>query len=47
MQTVIVALIVAGAATFVARRVWLGVAAARAKKAAGCGPDCGCGPAPG
>ena len=42
MQTFLAALIVLGAATYVARKAWNTMAAARAKKAAGCGPDCGC-----
>jgi hypothetical protein len=41
METLIVMLIVGAAATFVARRAWLSVAAARQSKR-GCGSDCGC-----
>ena len=44
MQTLIAALIVALAAAYVGRRAWNTMAAARAKKNAGCGPDCGCHP---
>ncbi|MBA3889529.1 MAG: FeoB-associated Cys-rich membrane protein [Gemmatimonadaceae bacterium] len=41
-QTVIVVLLVAGAALYVARKVWLSVARARRERnAAGCGAD-GC-----
>ena len=41
-QTIVTALIVAGAIIFVGRRVWHAVLAARAPKS-GCGSDCGCG----
>ncbi|MCE2899619.1 MAG: FeoB-associated Cys-rich membrane protein [Gemmatimonas sp.] len=42
MDTLIVVLIVAGAAAFIGRRAWRSLAAARRAKA-GCGGDCGCG----
>ena len=42
MQLIIVALIVASALFFVARRAWRSIAAARKPKS-GCGTDCGCG----
>ena len=42
METVIVAMIVAGAAGFILRRVWKTVMKSRAAKA-GCGSGCGCG----
>ncbi len=41
-QTLIVALIVASALLFVARKAWRSMAAARKPKS-GCGSDCGCG----
>ena len=41
-QTILALAIVALAVAYVARRAWHTMAAARAKKAAGCGPDCGC-----
>jgi hypothetical protein len=42
LQTVLVLVIVAMAATFAARRAWKAMVAARAPKS-GCGSDCGCG----
>jgi hypothetical protein len=42
METVIVAMIVAGAVGFIARRMWKTVVKSRAEKA-GCGSGCGCG----
>ena len=44
VQTLIVLLVVAGAAFYVGRRMWRTVAAARATRrdAAGCGAGCGC-----
>jgi len=41
-QLIVVALIVASALFFVARRAWRALAAARKPKS-GCGSDCGCG----
>ncbi len=41
-QTVIVLVVVSLAATFIARRVWRTVQAAK-QTADGCGADCGCG----
>lgn len=41
-QLIVVALIVASALFFVARRAWRSIAAARKPKS-GCGSDCGCG----
>lgn len=41
-QLIVVALIVASALFFVARRAWRSIAAARKPKN-GCGTDCGCG----
>ena len=41
-QTIIALGLVAAALAYVGRRAWNTMAAARAKKAAGCGPDCGC-----
>ena len=41
LQQLIIAAIVLGAATFIVRRVWAAVAAARAPKG-GCGSGCGC-----
>ena len=45
VQTLIVLLIVAGAAFYVGRRLWRTIAAARASKSAGCDVGCGCGDA--
>lgn len=42
MDTLVVLLIVAGAALYVGRMAWRAVAAARKPKH-GCGSDCGCG----
>lgn len=42
MQLIIVALLVASALFFVARRAWRSIAAARKPKS-GCDTDCGCG----
>ena len=42
MQTIIALSLVAVAVAYVGRRAWNTMAAARAKKAAGCGDDCGC-----
>ena len=44
MQQLIIAAIVLGAATFIVRRVWAAIAAARASRD-GCGSGCGCAPA--
>lgn len=44
MQTLIIALIIVAAATYIGRRVWQTVAAARAPKGAGCASGCGCEP---
>jgi len=41
-DALVVLLIVAGAAMYVARLAWRSIAAARKPKA-GCGSDCGCG----
>jgi len=41
-QSIIALALVATALAYVGRRAWKTMAAARAKKAAGCGPDCGC-----
>lgn len=41
MDTLLVLLIVGGAAAYVARKAWLSMAAAR-KSRAGCGGSCGC-----
>jgi len=41
-DTLVVLLIVAGAAAYVGRMAWRAVAAARKPKP-GCGTDCGCG----
>ena len=47
VQTLIVLLIVGGAALYVGRRLWRTVAAARAsRRGDGCGAGCGCGDAP-
>ena len=47
MQTLIVLLIVGGAALYVGRRLWRTVAAARAsRRGDGCAAGCGCGDAP-
>ena len=47
VQTLIVLLIVGGAAFYVGRRLWRTVAAARAsRRGDGCGTGCGCGDAP-
>ena len=43
-EQVIIAAIVLGAATFIVRRVWAAIAAARASRD-GCGSGCGCAPA--
>lgn len=43
-EQLIIAAIVLGAATFIVRRVWAAIAAARAPKG-GCGSGCGCAPA--
>lgn len=40
-QLIVVALVVAGALFFVARRAWRAIVAARKPKS-GCGSDCGC-----
>jgi hypothetical protein len=42
METLVVLLIVAGAAAYVGRMAWRSLSAAR-KPEAGCGSDCGCG----
>lgn len=42
MDTLVVLLIVAGAAAYVGRMAWRSLAAARKPKS-GCGADCGCG----
>lgn len=42
-QLVLVGAIVAAAAAYVARQLWRGTAAARRKRAEGCGDGCGCG----
>jgi hypothetical protein len=42
MQQVIVGLLVLAAATFIARKMWRAIAAARAPKGAGCDSGCGC-----
>ena len=42
METLVVLLIVAGAALYVGRTAWRSIAAARKPKN-GCGNDCGCG----
>jgi hypothetical protein len=41
-QTIVVILLVTGALTYLGARVWRTVAAARARKAGGCGANCGC-----
>ena len=47
VQTLIVLLIVGGAAFYVGRRLWRTVAAARAsRRGDGCAAGCGCGDAP-
>ena len=47
LQTLIVLLVVAGAAFYVGRRLWRTIAAARASKSGdGCASGCGCGDAP-
>ena len=43
LQDVLVALALAGAAIYLARRAWRRVAAARRPQSGPCGPDCGCG----
>ena len=42
VQTLLVLLIVGGAAFYVGRRLWRTIAAARASKGDGCGVGCGC-----
>ncbi len=42
IQMLVVLLVVGTAATFVVRRAWVAIAAARKPKS-GCGSDCGCG----
>lgn len=41
-QTTAAALLVTGALTYLATRVWRAVQVARARKTGGCGPHCGC-----
>lgn len=41
-QTIVVMVLIIGALTYLATRAWRAVAAARARKAGGCGSDCGC-----
>ncbi len=43
-QQLIIAAIVLAAASYIARKVWRTVAAARAAKGAGCDSGCGCEP---
>ncbi len=43
VQTAIVAAILAGAAFYLARRMWRRIANARTPQSGPCGPDCGCG----
>ena len=42
VQTLLVLLIVGGAAFYVGRRLWRTISAARASKGDGCGVGCGC-----
>lgn len=42
VQTLLVLLIVGGAAFYVGRRLWRTIAAARASKGEACGVGCGC-----
>lgn len=42
LDTIVVLVVVAGAAGYVGRMAWRSLAAARKPKA-GCGSDCGCG----
>lgn len=42
VQSLIVALALAGAALYLGRRAWRRVVAARKPQSGPCGPDCGC-----
>jgi len=43
VQTAIVALVLLGAAAYLARRAWTRLRRARQPQSGGCGPNCGCG----
>lgn len=42
-QTALAAVVVIGAATYLAGKAWRAVQSARRRSSGGCGPDCGCG----
>jgi hypothetical protein len=42
-QSTLAAVLVIGAATYLAGKAWRAVQSARQRSSGGCGPDCGCG----